>query len=280
VCHNDIMQTIDTYDDFAGVVASSILLGSPNNPPTSIAAFCNYGVNMFPFATMAAAFAYQQYVPLPTPHYVINNYCYYHPASSGVSPATCDTTFTMPPSQRFCSCSIADCVDTGAFPLPNYRRRLEGEGAETAAAEEQVSTAVVPVQEEARNRQSEERASAIEVEEEILVAGGVALVVKNLLTRATQLLGWESESAIMVAAAVAVLVLLVCAAMVAGSLLHRSPSKAALAGAAEEPTLTKIAIVDSPAKSKRSSYPTHNSRRPQAPSPVSAAAPQSDSPLV
>ena len=127
VCHNEIMQTIDTYDDFASVIASAILLGSPNNPPTSIAHFCGYGVNNFPFANMAAAFAYQQYVALPTPHYIVDNYCYYQPAASGVSPATCDTQLMFQPSQRVCSCAIADCVDTGAFPLPHYRR-LEAAG--------------------------------------------------------------------------------------------------------------------------------------------------------
>ena len=141
VCRNDIMQTINTSEDFDAMLSSYIMLGSPNNPPGNTTAFCDWGVNLWPFATQAAAFAYQQYVALPTPHYIINNYCWYQPDNfPAYPPATCDTQYTAPPSQRFCSCAIANCVDTGAFPEPHYRR-LEGEEQEQEQVESSSSRA-------------------------------------------------------------------------------------------------------------------------------------------
>eukprot|EP00598_Pedospumella_elongata_P007630 CAMPEP_0184974474 /NCGR_PEP_ID=MMETSP1098-20130426/5974_1 /TAXON_ID=89044 /ORGANISM="Spumella elongata, Strain CCAP 955/1" /LENGTH=804 /DNA_ID=CAMNT_0027497079 /DNA_START=129 /DNA_END=2543 /DNA_ORIENTATION=+ len=125
VCENEIIKTIDTLPDFSNMLTTATLLGSGGSSPSSVATFCSGGVNNFPFANSPAAFAYQQYVPLPTPHYVVSNYCYYRPAVQGPTTDTCDTKYMVPPSQRICACSIASCVDNGAYPMPNYRR-LEG----------------------------------------------------------------------------------------------------------------------------------------------------------
>jgi len=125
VCENNIINTIDTLEDFSSMLTSALLLASGGSSPSSVATFCKGGVNTFPFANSPAAFAYQEYVADPTPHYVANNYCYYRPAAQGVSTDTCDTKYLYPPSQRMCSCRVASCVDSGAYPLPNYRR-LEG----------------------------------------------------------------------------------------------------------------------------------------------------------
>ena len=135
VCENSIINSIDTLEDFSSMLTSALLLASGGSSPSSVATFCKGGVNTFPFANSPAAFAYQEYVADPTPHYVANNYCYYRPAAQGVSTDTCDTKYLYPPSQRMCSCRVASCVDNGAYPLPNYRR-LEG-----AAEEEEVEDA-------------------------------------------------------------------------------------------------------------------------------------------
>jgi hypothetical protein len=251
VCRNDIMQTIDTYDDFASVIASSILLGSPNNPPTSIAHFCGYGVNNFPFANMAAAFAYQLYVALPTPHYVVDNYCYYHPAASGVSPATCDTTFNFPPSQRVCSCAIASCVDTGAFPLPQYRRLEEAgdqEGAvmEALAVEAPAAAAAAAAVGDLQAT-THTADAALEQQDNAQLLDGAALELSSVMKSAldaVETLSWEVRAA---AAAAAVLVALLCARAVTG-LFYAGASKAA-----PPERLSKIAIKDSPSKASRRS---------------------------
>jgi hypothetical protein len=126
VCRNEILATINNPAAFEGALSSSILLGSPNNPPTSSAQFCGGGVNYFTFATAPAMFAYQRYIASPTPHFVVDYYCYYPSNMTG----DCNTVYNTPPSMRMCACSIASCVDNGSYGVPHYRRALLGESEE------------------------------------------------------------------------------------------------------------------------------------------------------
>jgi hypothetical protein len=71
-------------------------------------------------------FAYQRYIASPTPHFVVDYYCYYPSNMTG----NCNTVYNTPPSMRMCACSIASCVDNGSYGVPHYRRALLGESEE------------------------------------------------------------------------------------------------------------------------------------------------------
>eukprot|EP00286_Rhodomonas_abbreviata_P019085 CAMPEP_0181309950 /NCGR_PEP_ID=MMETSP1101-20121128/12303_1 /TAXON_ID=46948 /ORGANISM="Rhodomonas abbreviata, Strain Caron Lab Isolate" /LENGTH=340 /DNA_ID=CAMNT_0023416501 /DNA_START=69 /DNA_END=1091 /DNA_ORIENTATION=+ len=111
-CSMEFLQLIDNRAAFDAMVAEAFMLGETTQP-TSTALFCGGGVNPWTFAGSPAAFAYQVYVPLPSPHFEVDHYCNY-PDATGLPPTfltgDCDTTYTAPPSQRFCPCAIPDCT--------------------------------------------------------------------------------------------------------------------------------------------------------------------------
>eukprot|EP01032_Pedospumella_encystans_P022781 gene22781-25807_t len=115
-CAEGQLATINTVQALEEVLATSTLLSSTTGPGT-VATFCDGGVNIWPFATAPAAFAYQTFVPDPNNPaigiYKISHYCYFP-----VNPANlvdgCDVSFVMPPSQRICSCHTGNCPPTAA----------------------------------------------------------------------------------------------------------------------------------------------------------------------
>jgi hypothetical protein len=136
----------------------------------------------------------------------------------------------FPPSQRVCSCAIADCVDTGAFPLPHYRR-LE------AAVEEEQGVAVAVVEAPA--------VATEEVQAATLASAALELpAALKAVLESVEALSWEAR----VAAAGAVMLLVLLCVRAAVALSYASVSKPA-----PVQELTKIAIVDSPSKASRRS---------------------------
>eukprot|EP00128_Syssomonas_multiformis_P008242 Colp12_sorted_trinity150504_noHs@653 len=98
------LQAVTTSDAFDAVVASSRQLGK-TDLPGSTAAFCNGGVNTWPFATAPGVMQYPLYTKSASNpdqgEYVLTNSCYY--PATGVQ-GDCSTVYTVPPSQRFCPC--------------------------------------------------------------------------------------------------------------------------------------------------------------------------------
>eukprot|EP00428_Durinskia_dybowskii_P087429 CAMPEP_0170437576 /NCGR_PEP_ID=MMETSP0117_2-20130122/44758_1 /TAXON_ID=400756 /ORGANISM="Durinskia baltica, Strain CSIRO CS-38" /LENGTH=511 /DNA_ID=CAMNT_0010697707 /DNA_START=87 /DNA_END=1618 /DNA_ORIENTATION=- len=117
-CAGDHLQDVLTQATFEQMVGASYLLGS-SIPPTSAALFCDGGINLWPFATAPAAFAYQTWVPSSqnssTGQFHISHYCYYPPSVAALE-GDCDTEYELPPAQRFCSCWLGDCDVPTAVP--------------------------------------------------------------------------------------------------------------------------------------------------------------------
>jgi hypothetical protein len=206
----------------------------------------------------------------------VDNYCYYHPAASGVSPATCDSQFLYPPSQRVCSCAFANCVDTGAFPLPHFRRLEAVSEEEGAVVEVPAVTVPAAVGVEEKGEQTASYApDAVLKHDGAELLGGAALELSAVMKAAldaAEAMRWEARAAV---AAIAVLAALLCARAVA------SHFYAGVAKAAPLQRLTKIAIVDSPSKaSRRSNFLRSAGPSTPPPTQLHIDAPISVSPVV
>jgi hypothetical protein len=132
-------------------------------------------------------------------------------------------------------------VDTGAFPLPHYRR-LEAVSEEEGAAVEVPAATVVE-----EERAASHAADAALEQDSVEILGGVGVELSAVMKAAldaAEALSWEARAA---AAAIAVLAALLCARAVA-SFVYAGAAKAA-----PLEQLTKIAIVDSPSKASRRS---------------------------
>ena len=102
-CSLSTLQTVTTASAFESVVSSSNQLGKTETTG-SVAEFCTGGVNSWPFATAPSVVQYPLYVKDPESgvgQYITTNNCFY---PEGNMEGDCDSTYNVPPAQRFCPC--------------------------------------------------------------------------------------------------------------------------------------------------------------------------------
>lgn len=115
-CDAQRISELVTMDEFSKMVSIATQLGSRGERLSSATEFCSGGINTWPFATAPAVTSYHVFEKdelTPGRKSSVHYNCYFPSEVVG----DCDTTFMVPPAQRFCACVNPDCVS---------RKRLRG----------------------------------------------------------------------------------------------------------------------------------------------------------